>query len=317
MVMKYLNTDRRAPWKTLEGMSRNFCHKYARSVRPTVDKTVDSLIREGSDVSAILWAGQKSPEFFKQVTTSCLLNVIRQGRISVPDRTLLLTYVAEERDTEASLLLRAGVKWPDTEEGRGAMGELFSSECMPLTIHQLLDNDLIPKDLDFYFLFASIASKNLRLTRHLARHCPLIVDYIKTLSADKATSLRIVYNMSVCRFMWDMYYEASDLILFMKEIYTEGLTDCQFIELVRQGTLLRNTCDAHLAELRRTPGVNPYCFIKEVCPDLERFLKRKNVTIREECEYCQRVYRNLETLRRKTPSMSAMLDIFYLPNLGN
>lgn len=253
------------------------------AVRPSLEKTVESWLNAGRLVDAITLAGEKSDDYRNIVVTMCLRRVIKSGRDKIdavllhkpPTSENLLEMARNSQDNETAALLRAGAEWPVTPAGRGALCELFSNENMPLTINYLLDNKCIPMDLDKTFFFASLATCNVRLTRYLVTKMPLIKAYISTLSSEDERSVKTLYTISACRYMCKMRHEVIGLQRFAANFYTGGLRDEEFVELIRQGSLLRNFSDRLLVERRNNLDKNPFAFIAHIEPKLEEFLNSR------------------------------------------
>ena len=241
-----------------------------------VETTVQKLLQEKDLDSALALASGASPAFSSQVQTEvlriilthvdCSLRLSEQRTLPTSDN--LCDYIAENNDRGALALLKKGARLDySTEKCRGVLSELFSSSVMPLTINYLIENELLPFDLDLRYFLRSVNSPNVRLTSFLASgRFPRIGEALLNERTTYAWEhFQMLFAYQTMRHLVQNMDDYDCIQQLATVINMNLLTSGEYVALVRSGRRFNCFADRHILDMRTSIKANLRPYAKHEC----------------------------------------------------
>ena len=225
----------------------------------------------------------------------------------------LYNFIETGKDDEVVDLLRRGARLDHSRRAYGVLLELCERNDMPRTITYLLTNDLLPGDLDLKYFVASLGTYQAELSHDLAE-LPVIVEQLNALPIDE----RLKYYETYCYNMFKyLARNALDYMAFDRlstTIYLNGLTDAEFLTLMRHGSLFVWASDEKVLALRRRDNSNPYRAVAHLSP-LAHWLRDPMVWRQQMHQFREQLEAHLNSLPRTQWGVSTLIAVFRLRSL--
>jgi len=274
-------------------------------------------------VEAIEAASQNGGHLHRaHIETLCLRRILAAHEVywtefrALVEPTLENLYNAIEtgKDAEVVDLLRRGARLDDSRRAYGVLLELCERNDMPRTITYLLTHDMLPVDLDLKYFVASLGTYQAELSHDLAE-LPRIVEQLNALPIDE----RLKYYETYCYNMFKyLARNALDYLAFDRlstTIYLHGLTDAEFLALMRHGSLFVWASDEKVLALRRrTTDSNPYRAVAHLSP-LAHWLRDPMVWRQQMHQFREQLEAHLNSLPRTQWGVSTLIAVFRLRSL--
>jgi hypothetical protein len=231
---------------------------------------IEMLVRKGDFYMALKKAAtSEDAEFRDMIETLCFRRLLewqaewldRALVDTLPTMDNLCALIEAQRDLEARELLRRGARLErNTARTRGVLLQLFASERMPRTIEYLASNNMLQLEtLNIDHFMYSLCSPNVWLTRLLARQ-PAIRRALLSLSPARRANLQTLSMWWTARHLLDVLCGHEAMRMLMRSRNVAGLSDHEFIDLLRMFNVLTHIDDAYILERRRNVDASQYAF---------------------------------------------------------
>jgi len=287
----------------------------------TTARDTHRLIAECYYIEAIEAAEERGGDLHRMHTeTLCLRKILaaHEGywttfRTTVaPTLTNLFASIDLGKDAEVVDLLKRGARFDASSRSYGVLLELCERNDMPRTITHLLTHDLLPADLDLKYFVASLGTYHAELSHDLAE-LPVIVEQLNALPIDE----RVRYYETYCYNMFKyLTRNALDYLAFdrlSEAVHLQGLTDAEFLALMRHGSLFMWASDAKVLALRHR-SLNPYRAIAHLSP-LAHWLQDPMVWRQQMHQFRQQLEAHLNSLPRTQWGVATLISVFRLRSL--